>query len=153
MSEELTPTEEARAARAGAATWRLDDEVGGPEALRAIVAELYAQLYDDLLVGFLFEPFDQAQLVAHQLDYLRAHLGDRSGRYTARSMRQAHQSLPILPGHFDRRHHLLKATLARHDVPAHVQEAWLGLDLALRPFVLNLGATARDALLSPRQDT
>lgn len=148
--DDATIASEARAARAGADIWRLDDEVGGPEALHTIVADLYAQLYTDLLVGFLFEPFDQAQLVAHQLDYLRAHLGDRSGRYTARSMREAHRALPILPGHFDRRHHVLKATLARHDVPAHVQEAWLALDLALRPFVLNLGATARDAMLGQK---
>lgn len=61
-------------------------------------------------------------------------------------MVEAHRGLPILAGHFDRRHVLLKETLERHDVPQHVREAWLDLDQRLRPLILKKGRAAADEL-------
>lgn len=131
------------------ATYNLDAAVG-PERLEAIVRELYDLLFDDVLVGFLFAPHDKETLIASQQRWLRAHLGDRAGEWHGGSIRALHHHLPILPGHFDRRHFLLKGILERHEVPEHVREEWLSLDLALRPLVLNLGAAERDRIL--RQD-
>ena len=129
-----------------AADWSLDEALGGADRLDAILEDLYARLYADVMVGFFFLPHDRQALIAHQRDYLRAHLGRREGRYTGRSLAKAHAHLPILPGHFDRRHRLLVQVLEAHAVPAHVREAWLALDLAARPLVVRLGGAARDAM-------
>ena len=134
------------------ARWRLVDELGGPEALEALVRDLYDRLYDDLIVGFLFAPHDKARLIAHQIEYVRAHLGDREGHYTGRSMRRAHEHLPILPGQFDRRHQILREVLRDHQAPARVQQEWIALDLALRPFVLRMGSEARERMLLAGRD-
>lgn len=129
--------------------WSLPDAVGGRDVLWALLEDFYARLYDDVMVGFFFEPHDRQQLVAHQYDYVCAQLGQRSGAYQGRSMRRAHERLPILGAHFDRRHVILKEVLAVHQVPAPVVEAWLELDLKLRPFVVRMGAAARAKLLQP----
>jgi truncated hemoglobin YjbI len=97
-------------------TWALDEAVGGFDALTALLDDLYQRLYADIMIGFFFLPHDRATLVAHQRDYLMAHLGTRQGRYTGRPLRAAHAHLPILPGHFDRRHRLLIQTLDDHQI-------------------------------------
>jgi hemoglobin len=125
--------------------WALDEALGGPDALQALLDDLYTRLYADLMIGFFFAPHDRAALIAHQRDYLMAHLGRRPQRYTGRPLREAHAHLPILPGHFDRRHRLLTQTLDDHHVPPHVRAAWLALDLSVRDLVLRLGARARSA--------
>ena len=137
------------AADAAQTSWSLPDEVGGAAALRALLADLYDRIYDDVMIGFFFLPHDKQALIAHQYDYVCAHLGQRRGQYQGRSMRQAHERLPILGAHFDRRHVLLQETLRDHGVPAHVSRAWLELDLRLRPFVVRLGAAARQARATP----
>ena len=130
--------------------WTLDEALAATSPLEVIVRDLYDRLFDDLMVGFLFTPHDKAQLVAHQVDYLRAHLGrrDPAHSYQGRSMREAHEHVPILPGHFDRRHELLRQVLAAHRVPEHVTQAWLHLDQSLRPLIVRQGAGARAAALS-----
>lgn len=128
-------------------TWSLDEAVGGADALTALLEDLYARLYADIMIGFFFLPHDRATLVAHQRDYLMAHLGTRQGRYTGRPLRAAHAHLPILPGHFDRRHRLLIQTLDDHQVPEHVRAAWIALDLSVRDLILRLGKQSRDAAL------
>ena len=126
-------------------TWNLDEELGVGQ-LEPMIREFYDTLFDDVLVGFLFTPHDKESLVASQMRWLRAHLGDRSGSWDGGSIRALHEHLPILAGHFDRRHYVLRQLLQRWDVPAHVQDEWLRLDESLRPLVINLGAAAADAL-------
>ncbi|MEM1348973.1 MAG: group 1 truncated hemoglobin [Myxococcota bacterium] len=133
--------------------WDIRDELpGGEPALCVLLEDFYTRLYEDLLVGFFFLPFDQASLVAHQVDYIVARLGGDPTRYIGKPMRAAHAAHPILGAHFDRRHQLLAETLADHNVPAHVQRAWLDLDKALRPLIVRTGAQARDAILDPKND-
>jgi truncated hemoglobin YjbI len=119
------------------------DDVGGEAGLRAILRTLYDRLFDDLMVGFLFAGKDKAALVEHQLWFTAKFLGGPS-RYEGKSMPDAHAHLPLLPGHFDRRHQLLRQTLADHAVPEHVQREWLRVDGALRAAVLKGGEDARE---------
>ncbi len=125
-------------------SYQLDREV--PD-LEPMIREFYDELFDDVIVGFLFQPFDKEKLVASQIRWLRAHLGNRSGDWDGGSIREIHQRLPILAGQFDRRHFLLRQVLERWKVPEHVQMEWIRLDQALRPLVLNLGAMQRDRVL------
>ena len=130
--------------------WNLDDEVGA-DRLEAMITEFYDELFDDVIVGFLFQPHDKQELIASQLRWLRAHLGDRAGTWNGGSIRKIHQHVPILAGHFDRRHHILKLLLERWEIADHVRDEWLELDAALRPLVLNLGAMERDRILSSEE--
>lgn len=126
----------------------LYDDIGGEPAIRAILRDLYDALFDDLMVGFLFTGHDKERLIEHQLWFTARFLGGPS-RYEGRSMPDAHADLPLLPGHFDRRHHLLKQTLARHRVPEHVAAEWLRIDASLRGSVLKSGEEARGKARRP----
>lgn len=130
-------------------TWTLPDAVGGESSLREVLTDFYDKLYGDIIVGFFFLPHDKAALVEHQYHYVCAHLGQRGHHvYSGRSMRLAHEHLPILGAHFDRRHVILREVLDAHDIPAYVRDAWLGLDLSLRPFIVRTGDAARARMLA-----
>lgn len=125
-------------------SYDLDEQV--PE-LEALIREFYDALFVDVLVGFLFQPHDKEALIASQIRWLRAHLGDRKGTWGGGSIRAIHANLPILAGQFDRRHHVLEELLGKWEVPREVRDEWLLLDKSLRPLVLNLGAVSRDRFL------
>lgn len=127
-------------------TWDLDEELG-EGTLAAICTDLYDQMFDDILIGFLFANSHKPSLIESQQEWLRAHLGRRAQKWSGPSIRTIHRQLPILSGHFDRRHFILRGLLDKYEVPEHVREAWLDLDLSLRTLVLNVGAQQRDALL------
>jgi hemoglobin len=126
-------------------SWKLADEVGGEAALLGIIRDLYDRLFADMMIGFFFQPHDKSRLIQSQYDYLTAHLGDRSGIYEGPSIRRAHETLPILSGHFDRRHQILLAVLQDQHVPAHIQKAWIEFDLSLRDLVVREGKKVRDS--------
>lgn len=126
----------------------LYDDMGGEPALRAVLRTLYDRLFDDLMVGFLFAGKDKEQLILHQLWFTARFLGGPS-RYTGRSLPDAHAALPLLPGHFDRRHHLLAQALREHHVPEHVEREWLRVDQSLRTAVLKTGEEARAKAREP----
>lgn len=129
------------------ADWNLAEEVGGEEELHRIVREFYERLFADLLIGFMFQGHDLNRLVERQVEYLRARLGDGTVEYTGEPIRAAHESLPITVGHFDRRHEILRETLADWDVPDHVRERWVELDASLRDLVVRTGGEARERML------
>jgi truncated hemoglobin YjbI len=121
----------------------LYDEAGGEEGLRRVLRTLYDRLFDDMMVGFLFAGKDKEKLIEHQLWFTAKFLGGPS-RYEGRSLPDAHSALPILPGHFDRRHHMLREVLEEHHVPAAVRDEWLRVDQSLRHAVIKSGAQARE---------
>jgi len=127
----------------------LYDEIGGEEGLRRVLRTLYDRLFDDVMVGFLFAGKDKEKLIEHQLWFTAKFLGGPS-RYTGRSLPDAHAALPILPGHFDRRHHMLREVLEEHRVPAAVRDEWLRVDQSLRTAVLKSGAPAREIARSAK---
>lgn len=128
--------------------WDFIEELGGEEKALALMRHFYDRLFDDMIIGFFFDNSDHEALVRSQLAYVHAHIGGRQGSYDGPSIRKAHAQLPILTGHFDRRHQILRETLEKFDVADHVREAWLGLDVAMREMVINQGAQRRDDILS-----
>lgn len=125
-------------------SWDVIEEVGGETRMQELMRAFYDRIFDDMMIGFFFAASDKEALIASQIDYVHAHLGSRLGRYQGPPIRQAHQKMPILVGHFDRRHQILKDVLAEFDVPEHVREAWLGLDRAMRDLVIRQGDQARE---------
>ncbi len=118
-------------------------ELLGEAKIRAILQALYDQLFVDPMVGFLFAGKDKAHIVSQQVIFTCAFLGGPQ-RYTGKPLPEAHAALPLLPGHFDRRHHVLATLLEQHGVPDEVKRAWLRIDESLRPSVLAAGAEARE---------
>ena len=126
----------------------LYDDLGGEPALRRVLQVLYDRLFADVMVGFLFAGKDKAHLIEHQLWFTARFLGGPS-RYEGKSLPDAHAALPLLSGHFDRRHHLLAQTLAECNVPANVAAEWLRVDAMLKSAVLKSGEEARAQARKP----
>jgi hemoglobin len=126
----------------------LYDLVGGEANVRAVLASLYDRLFEDRMVGFLFEGKDKQRIVELQTAFTCSFLGGPE-RYDGKPLPQAHASLPLLPGHFDRRHRLLDQVLLERGVPQEVRLAWLRIDEALRDSVLAAGAAARGKTENP----
>lgn len=132
--------------------WSLSEEVGGEERLHEIVEDFYRRVFDDAMIGFFFANSELDDIANAQVQYVRARLGNEDVEYTGTPIRRAHLEHPILTGHFDRRHQLLKETLSDYSVPEHVQAAWLDLEQRLRDLVVRTGAQAREKILSGDDD-
>jgi hemoglobin len=124
----------------------LYEAIGGEGRVREILQALYDRLFDDPIVGFLFQGKDKQHIVEQQVAFTCGFLGGPQ-RYTGRPLPEVHASLPLLPGHFDRRHRVLEEVLDGFDasqVPPQVKRVWLQLDSALRPSVLASAEEARE---------
>ena len=104
---------------------------------------LYERLFADAMVGFLFDGNDKDRIVEAQVAFTCAFLGGPQ-RYRGKPLPEAHAALPLLPGHFDRRHRLLAQVLEERRVPEAVRVGWLAIDAGLRTSVLSSGADARE---------
>src|SRR5579863_8446105 len=124
------------------------ESMGGELVVRAVLSSLYDELFVDPIVGFLFRGRDKQSIVENQVALTCSFLGGPQ-RYEGKPLPEVHATLPLLPGHFDRRHFLLDGVLIRHGVPDDVREEWLRIDEALRPSVLAAGADARARAASP----
>jgi hemoglobin len=124
------------------------EAIGGEAPVRAVVQALYDRLFADPMVGFLFEGKDKGHIVEQQVAFTCRFLGGPQS-YEGLSLPRAHAKLPLLPGHFDRRHWLLTQVLDERGVPADVRRAWLQIDEALRPSVLASGEEAREKTREP----
>lgn len=121
----------------------LYETIGGEERVRAVLQSLYDRLFEDPMVGFLFQGRDKARIVEQQLAFTCHFLGGPQ-RYEGKPLPVVHAALPLLPGHFDRRHKLLEQILEEQNVPLDVSRAWLSIDESLRPSVLAAGEQARE---------
>ncbi len=118
------------------------EAIGGEPRVRAVLQSLYDKMFADPIVGFLFEGFDKQHIVETQLGFTCRFLGGPQ-RYEGRPLPDVHSNLPLLPGHFDRRHHLLRLTLEEQKVPEDVKRRWLEIDESLRSSILSAGHEAR----------
>lgn len=109
----------------------LFDLVGG-DALRAVVTDFYDRLFRDVMIGFMFQGKDKAQLIQREWEFTAGFLGAPNIGYSGRPMRTAHAQHRIFGGHFERRLQILRETMADHHVPAPVQAAWIDHTQALR---------------------
>jgi len=111
------------------------EEIGGLDGMRVILEDFYERLLRDVMVGFFFQGRDQRLLVERQLQFTARALGAPIV-YQGQSIPKAHAGLPILAGHFDRRHQILKETLEAHQVPDAFRTRWLALDQSFRRAVI-----------------
>jgi hemoglobin len=107
------------------------DEIGGEIALRAIVDEFVERVFADTMIGFLFARANKERVKRFEYEHAAEFLG-AGLTYSGRALAEAHKRHPILGGHFARRRTILKQTLEKHRLPAHIVEAWLAHQDALR---------------------
>jgi hemoglobin len=76
------------------------DEIGGREAVDAVVSEFYDRILADEQVAHFFEGFDMAELHAHQVQFISSVAGGPVS-YTGAEMREAHAQFDIGKADFD----------------------------------------------------
>jgi hemoglobin len=109
----------------------LFDRIGGA-ALRAVIADFYARVFGDVMIGFMFQGKDRGHLIDREYELTAALLGAPGVTYTGRPMRAAHAQHTIFGGQFERRLQILRETLRDHAVDPEIQSAWIDHQLALR---------------------
>ncbi len=114
--------------------------LGGEAALRAIVDDFVARVFDDLMIGFFFRHSDQRRIAEFEYQHAAEHLGGPV-HYTGRPLTEAHAKHPIRGGHFDRRAQILRDTLEHHGVAPDIRERWLRHIESLRPLVTRDGVS------------
>jgi hemoglobin len=127
----------------------LCEQAGGVEGLRAVLRTFYDAVYDDVMIGYLFDGIDKERLIAREAELTARLLGDRAVAYTGQPMRAAHARHHILSGHFARRLQLLKQAMEAHGLPAPVRAAWVAHTEALRPQVVTAGSCAQEPAENP----
>jgi hemoglobin len=115
----------------------------GPDRLRAVVDDFYRRIFDDVMIGFLFQGKDRALLAQREYEFTARLLG-ADIPYTGRSMPEAHAKSPILGGHFERRLKILRDTIRDHGVDDEVARVWIDHTLALRAQVTRSHGSACD---------
>ena len=124
------------------------DEIGGESALRAIIDEFVERIFADTMIGFLFTRANKDRLKRFEYEHAAHFLGGPT-TYSGRDLAEAHKRHPILGGHFARRRQILKLTLEKHGVPAHIRDAWLAHQDALREQVTADAMTQCNDLVFP----
>ncbi len=109
----------------------LFDKIGEAK-LRAVITDFYARVFDDVMIGFLFQGKDRQRLIDKEWELAAALLG-APVKYTGRPRPAAHAQHTIFGGHFERRLQLLRETMRDHGVDPEVQRVWIDHTLALRP--------------------
>ena len=93
------------------------------EAINQVLVEFYNRVYQDLMIGYLFTPFDREQLIEKQLEFTLSIFG--KGTYRGKGLRQAHAPLNLRPGHLRRRQVILTQVLVDLGVPEEFRNHWL----------------------------
>ncbi|MCX9193599.1 group 1 truncated hemoglobin [Carbonactinospora thermoautotrophica] len=108
----------------------LFEQIGGEEAVAAVVDIFYGRVLADPDLTHYFEGIDMDRLKAHQRRFIGQALG-ASAPYSGRTMRAAHEKLGITNAAFDRVVDHLAASLAEAGVDeptiARIAEAVLPL--------------------------
>ena len=106
------------------------ERIGGAEGLIAIFEDFVPLVFEDFIIGFLFEGKDRRRVLAKEVELAAAHLGGPQN-YTGRPLDRVHKPLPINRGHFRRRMALLRKVLVAHQVDEDVISRWIGHNEAL----------------------
>ena len=93
------------------------------EAINRVLVEFYNRVYQDVMIGYLFTPFDREQLILKQLEFTLSIFG--KGVYRGKGLREAHSPLNLRSGHLRRRQVILTQVLLDLGVPEEFRNHWL----------------------------
>jgi len=110
-------------------------DVGGREAVEAVVSDFYDRVFDDPVLEPYFEGIDREALFAHQVQFVSAVAGGPVS-YEGADMRAAHEGMGITEEAFGRVATYLGEALRENGVSAENAEAILEEVGALEPDVV-----------------
>jgi hemoglobin len=127
----------------------LFDQIGA-DMLRAVITEFYKRVFDDVMIGFMFQGKDRQHLIDREYELAAALLG-AGVKYTGRPMRTAHAQHTIFGGQFERRLQILKETMRDHGVDPEVQRVWIDHTNSLRSQITrDAGSECADPPQAPK---
>jgi hemoglobin len=103
------------------------EAIGGEPAVSAIMDAFVDRMFDDMIVGFLFQGKDREGIKRHEVALVSSHMNGPLA-YEGRPLVSLHRGLKINRGQFRRRIALLKLTLERFAVPPDVAARWIAFD-------------------------
>jgi len=109
----------------------LYDKIGA-DKLRAVITDFYDRVFEDVMIGFMFQGKPKQHLIDREWEFAANFLGASDVKYTGRPLHAAHANHTIFGGHFKRRLQILRETMRDHDVDADVQRSWIDHTNALR---------------------
>jgi hemoglobin len=112
------------------------EEIGGHEAVEAVVADFYDRVFADANLAPYFEDTDRAELYTHQIEFISAVAGGPV-EYTGAEMREAHAHLAITDRDFEAVVQHLDSALRDNDVPDRHIEIILDRVAKLKSPILN----------------
>ena len=123
----------------------------GADALRAVIADFYARIFPDVMIGYMFQGKDRQHLIDREYELTAALLGAPGVTYRGRPMRTAHAQHSIFGGQFERRLQILRETLRDHAVDPEVVAAWIDHQQSLRSQITrDQGSECKDTGAGPR---
>lgn len=124
--------------------------IGGEPGLRALIDDFVDRVFNDLMIGFLFQRANRERIKRYEYEFAAAFLG-ADVQYAGKPIDAAHKPHRIMGGQFARRRKILDDVLKAHDVPDDVRSLWLAHTDALRPLVTHdAGASCTDPSLLKR---
>lgn len=111
-------------------------DIGGRDAVEAVVDDFYERVLDDEQLTPYFEDTEMEDLRAHQVQFISAVAGGPV-EYSGANMREAHAHLGIEEAHFDLVGRYLREALEENGVPDEHVEAIMSEVVALEDSVLN----------------
>ncbi|MFC7165535.1 group I truncated hemoglobin [Halospeciosus flavus] len=115
-------------------------EIGGREAVEAVVSDFYDRMFADESLTPYFEDTDEDELFAHQVQFISAVAGGPV-EYDGTDMEEAHDHLGITHEAFDKTAENLEAALRENGVSEENREAILSKVEALREPVVTESAS------------
>ena len=110
-------------------------ELGGEPALRRIIDRFVDRLFDDLMIGFLFQRANRERIKEKEFEFAAQFLG-APVEYSGRPLEDAHRRHRIFDGQFQRRLTILRNTLNELGAPPRVRDALLAHTSSLRDRVI-----------------
>lgn len=105
--------------------------LGGEPVLRAIIDSFVDRVFEDVMIGYLFQRASRERIKSKEFEFAARHLGAKV-EYTGRPLREAHRRHAIMGGQFMRRLTILKETLDEFRVPDPVKQHWVDVTLSHR---------------------
>ena len=110
------------------------ERLGGAAGLTELVDAFVDRVWEDFIIGFLFEGRDREILKRREYEFAAAHLGGPK-QYSGRPLGQVHKPLKINDGHFRRRLAILRTVLRERSIPEDIIERWLEHDGKLQAMI------------------
>lgn len=113
----------------------LIEQIGGAQALNAILEKFYFRMSTDTMIGFFFAGHDLSHIARKQGEFILMAAG-LIDRFDGKGPSTAHAALPpILKGHFDRRLLMLRELLTEEQLAPDLIELWVSFEESFRQIV------------------